>query len=298
VGSLAASLLVFAGPVLGIVLGSQMPWVDAARLGPLSVAPFVWSMVALVLPNLVFTGGTLFTLAALTRSVVATYMGLVGTVVAYGVSQALAKDLPSQLWAALLDPFGMAAVRLQTRYWTIVERNTALPQLSGALLANRLVWTGVGLGVLAFGIWWFDPGRRARSGRRHPARPGAAPALAAGPTLPRQTAASTSFAPADRWRMLLHQVRLETVTILRSAPFVVMLAFAVLNVLVSCLLEERVYGTTVLPETHLMLDALNGAYLFMLVIVLTLYAGETVWRERTLRLAEVHDALPARPGSS
>ena len=54
------------------------------------------------------------------------------------------------------------------------------------------------------------------------------------------------FGPAASWRMLVHQVRLETVTVVRSAPFIVMLLLAVINVLMAADFEERLYSTRVL----------------------------------------------------
>jgi hypothetical protein len=41
-----------------------------------------------------------------------------------------------------------------------------------------------------------------------------------------------------------------------------------------------------------MLNNLQGSFVFLLVIIVTFYAGELVWKERSLRLAEVSDALP------
>ena len=76
----------------------------------------VRSFVALVVPNLVFMGGAFFTLAAVTRSMLATYMGVVGTLVVFGMSRALMGDLPGHTLSAILDPFGISTLRVQTRY--------------------------------------------------------------------------------------------------------------------------------------------------------------------------------------
>ncbi len=291
-GSMIVSVAVFAGPIVGIIVGSLMPWLDPERIGPFSPMPYLWSMLVLVVPNLLFMGATFFTIAALTRSMLATYVGVIATFVAYGVSQVFLGDLPSQLWAALLDPFGIAAVRVQTRYWTLAERNAALPELGGLLLANRLLWVALGLAVLAFCIWWFDPARAARPRRAaatQPDGPGVVvtsrTSSAARPTLDDR--------PTSQLRMLAHQLRLEVVTILRGAPFLVILLFSIINVVLSIDFEERMFGTRVVPVTRLMLEMLDGSYLFMLMIVVVFYAGEAIWRERSLSLAEIHDALPA-----
>jgi hypothetical protein len=292
---MVVSVLLFVGPILGIVFGNFAPWIDPERLGPVMFVPYLWSALVLIVPNLIFMGGVFFTFAAVTRSLLATYMGVVGVMMAFGMSRALLRDLPGRFLGALLDPFGISALRVQTRYWTIVEQNTLTPEFDGLLLANRLLWMGVGLAVLAFGIWWFDPAR-GRKARRiettDTAELGLEGAILS--TTPQQLPQPTlGFGLADSWRMLVHQIRFETRSILRSGPFVVMLVFGILNVLMSSSFEEMLGGTKALPVTRVMLEAIGSSYIFILMIIVTFYAGESIWRDRTLKLAEVRDALPA-----
>ena len=55
---------------------------------------------------------------------------------------------------------------------------------------------------------------------------------------------------------------------------------------------DQLYGTAVYPVTQLMLRLIDGAAGLFLLIVLTFYAGEMIWRDRKVGLAEVNDALP------
>jgi ABC-type transport system involved in multi-copper enzyme maturation permease subunit len=293
-GSMAVSVLLFIGPALGIVCGNFSPWMDPERVGPFMAAPYLWAFLVLILPNLIFMGGVFFTVAAITRSLLATYMGVVGVMVAFGISRVLLQDLPSRFLAALLDPFGISAIRVQTRYWTIVEQNSLTPELDALVLANRLLWMGVGLAVLALGIWWFDParGRKARriqtDGTVDLGLEGGC--VSAAPlTLPRPT---LGFGASESWRMLAHQINFETRYILRSGLFLVLLAFGIINVLMATSFEEMLGGSRALPVTRVMLEAIGGSYIFMLMIIVVFYAGESVWRDRTVKLAEVRDALP------
>ena len=45
---------------------------------------------------------------------------------------------------ALIDPFGIGAFDLATRYWSANDRNTRLPEFAGLLLANRALWVALG----------------------------------------------------------------------------------------------------------------------------------------------------------
>ena len=42
----------------------------------------------------------------------------------------MVRDIENETIANLLDPFGGGSLALATKYWTIVERNTALPEIA------------------------------------------------------------------------------------------------------------------------------------------------------------------------
>jgi ABC-type transport system involved in multi-copper enzyme maturation permease subunit len=295
VGSMLVSLLVFLGPAAGILVGSLMPWLEPERIGPFMPGAYVFALLVIVVPNVLFMGATFFTVAGLTRSMMATYLGVIITFVAYGISRYFAADLESELVASLTDPFAMAPLGVATKYWTIVEQNGSLPSLAGPLLANRILWVTVGVLILAVGCWRFSYSR-ATSGRRGTPRRESRDVATIGVVTPvtpaAPVAATRTFGGATSLSMLAHQTRLETVSVLRSIPFVVMLVFAVFNLIASMSVSERIAGTSVLPVTHLMLNQLSGSYLFMIMIVVTFYAGELLWKERAIGVHEVVDSLP------
>lgn len=290
-GSLTASLGVFVGAALGILLGSVMPWLEPERVGPFQLAPYLYALLVFVLPNVLFLGALFFTAASLSRSILFTYMAVVFTFVAYGISGFLLRDLDNQTAASLLDPFGNASLGLVTRYWTTLEQNTALPALWSLLGLNRLIWIGVGLLVFAVNLVFFDP---ARTGVRRKKAPlvekEAAPVTPpSGWQVPK---AARDFSAAASWRLFFHQVKLEVSGVLKSVLFLVLLAFGLTNFLFSAALSDELFGTSVYPVTHNMLEWLEGSFSFLLIIIVTFYAGELVWKERSRKLNEVHDSLP------
>jgi len=292
-GSLAVSLLVYIGPVLGILLGTSMPWIEAERLGPLALAPYVFALLVVVLPNLIFTGGVFFALAAWTRSLLYTYLGVVVFFGASEIAEAVMADAESLTLASLSDPFGLKAVEVTTRYWTVAEQNLSIPQLAGPLFWNRLVWMLVGCAIFALGCWRFSteksPGRRRWWQKEQKRATSAALRASFSPRRP-------SFGPATTWRQFLWATRLEVLLVFRSAPFLVMLAFGAFFVFGGASYSETVFGTTIHPVTHLMLTTIDKPFRMLLAILLTAYAGELVFRERGAKLAEVSDALPTPNG--
>ena len=88
------------------------------------------------------------------------------------------------------------------------------------------------------------------------------------------------------------QLRLEIRAVVWSLPFVLILAFGVINVLANIGYLDVMMGTPVWPVTHLMLLAIRAGYSFLLIVIVTFFAGEVVWRERNQRLDDLLDALP------
>ncbi|REN18821.1 hypothetical protein DSI35_01350, partial [Mycobacterium tuberculosis] len=89
-----------------------------------------------------------------------------------------------------------------------------------------------------------------------------------------------------------HQVRFDTRGVLRSVPFLVLLVLGLCNFLPGALFRQTLYGTPIWPVTSEMLTALQGAYSWLLIIIVLFFAGELVWKERAARIHEVTDAMP------
>jgi ABC-2 type transport system permease protein len=220
-------------------------------------------------------------------------VGLVAFFAAYAVAGTILGDLDNRHLAALLDPFGFASFALETRYWTTIERNTRAASLSGPLLLNRLIWMGVALAVLAatFARFRFSvaPTRRERKRLRHGER--AEPALVAPPQLA-LPAVSTRHDTRALLTAFISQTRLEIRRVIGSVAFPIIVAFGVLNLIGNATVIDQMFGTSVYPVTHLMLQTIQGGYLLFVVIIATLYAGEMVWRDRQAGMSDVVDALP------
>ncbi len=299
-GSLVASTAVMVLCSLGILVGSFMPWLDAERIGPTLAAPYLFALGVLVIPNLFLTGALFFALASASRSWLVTYVGVVVYFVGYFVSALMLGDVEHQKLAALLDPFGAAAIDLATRYWTVAEKNSALPPFSGLLLANRLIWSGVGVAILAASFATFRTstgaptyGALGRLFRRRKkvavVEPDPAVEDANARVIP---SATRDFSSRRNRSLFLHALRRETLSVLQSIPFLVMLAFGMINMVGSSAVGFERFGTKVYPVTALLLDNLEASFVFLLAIIVTLYAGELIWKERALKVSEVTDALP------
>src|SRR5471032_2030748 len=288
---LVACLFIFLLIAVGIFLGPLMPWVDAERVGALSLSAYGWSFAYFVIPNLLFIGALLMLLAATTRSMLLVYVGVLGFFVLWIVAGVFTRDINNEWVSVLLDPFGVRAFGRMTRYFTSSEANTILPPFSGFLLANRLLWLGITAVLFIATVLLFKP-QRAGTGKRWFGKnklQAAAPAVSAPLHLPRTV---PRFTGATSWRQWWQILRFDAVSVFRSVPFMVMLLFGVINLIAGSSVAKDMYGTAVYPMTHLMLQNISNSFSFMLIIIVAFYAGELIFKERQVKIADVSDAMP------
>lgn len=289
-----ASLSVYGLIALGLFVAQFMPWLEPQRLGPITAVPHLWALGVIVLPNLVFMAALLSLLAILTRSVLWVYVGVLGFIILYIVSGVLMRDLDN-VWAAVLaEPLGIRAFSRTIRYWAAEQRNTDVPAIAGYILANRALWFGIALILVGACFALFRTERTGTGRGLRRARKMQAPVAEAVPTLralnlPRATPTSGSGTVIAQF---LRQLRFDTLGVFRGIPFIVMLLFALANFIPSAIFAETLYETPIHPVTSQLLEALQGAYSFMLIFIVLFYAGELIGKERAVKIHEVTDAMP------
>ena len=299
-GSLLLAWVGYLAIALGIFIGSLMPWLEPERVGPFQIGPYLFALIAFVLPNSFITGAIFFAIATLTRNLLYTYAAVVAFIVGVITAANLIPDLEYRTIASLIDPFGLNAFEIQTRYWTVIERNTQTLPFDGTFLLNRILWCALAAAILAFTVWRFKmaPGGTSKARRRilqaqeqaGKERVGAAGPLAVAPAP--LVPVRPSFGPATAFAQFRHQARIETLGIIKGIAFMILLLFGLINVVASSFGLESMYGTPVLPVTGLVLRIIGGTFILSVLLILIFYSGELVWRERNLRMAEMFDALP------
>lgn len=293
-GAFLAAALAFLAVPLGMWLGSLMPWVDPETLGPNSLRFYAFAYFVLALPGIFLMSAIFFALATATRSMMATYLGVVGFLVLYIVTNtALRERTDLETLRALIEPFGIGAYSLATRYWTAADRNTLLVPFDGNLLYNRLIWLGVACAALglAYAVYRFaDRGiskRKARKQQRFEAASAAAmPATSAPVRLP-----SPGFGAATAGAQLWSRIVLEMKAVFKSPAYFILLLIGLAMTVSSLWSQGGPYGTPAIPVTRSMVEQLGVFTLFPLIIAIY-YAGELVWRERERKFHEIVDATP------
>lgn len=287
---------------VGMIVASFMPWIDSARVGGLNLLSYAWAFLVMSAPNVMFITALLFTVAALSRSSLATYVAAVFIYVLYFIAAALT-DSPLMAasspgagggtMAALLDPFGLSTFFAETRYWTGAEKTWRFVGLGGMFLLNRAIWMGlaVALWAAAYKLFSFRLLRRTKPKMITPELAEAAS----------HTVLYAVVAPDKRdvktWlAAYASATRLEVRALLRSVPFLLLLVLwtvmAVAEIYGDVLSGE--YNTSSYPATSLIVTALLKPLSLIGTVLIIYYSAELFWREHRFRLSAVINATPVR----
>src|SRR5579863_4322916 len=76
-GALAVQIVIFTSVGVGAWVGTRMPWLDSARVGPQSFYAYFQPYFTMVIPNLIFISAIFFSLAALGKKMLPVYAGSV-----------------------------------------------------------------------------------------------------------------------------------------------------------------------------------------------------------------------------
>jgi ABC-2 type transport system permease protein len=285
-GATLSVLILYPGIALGAWVATRTPWIDATRVGPDHFLAYALPYLTVLLPNLLFTSSVFFTLATLFKRMVPVYVGAVVLVLGYLIAGNITANMDNRVLAAMIDPFGTQAVERLTEYWTIAEKNTRLVSLSGVFLYNRLLWGGLGVTLLGLTYIRF----RFTESSAGKSRASEEPPEAGPITLPAPPA--LDFSRRASFGALAALTRLQLRETIKNVFFLVIVLAGILFMVATGLNADQIYGTRTWPVTYVMLEVAGGTFTLFVVIVITLYSGELVWRERDAGLALIFDALP------
>ena len=299
-GALLVNALLLLAVPAAMLVGTRMPSVAPENLGPFRAGAYLLAYFVVLLPNLLLNAAVLFGATVLGRRSLHGYLAALGLLAANLALATVAVEVESRWISALLDPLGVVALKEMAEDWTRVERSTRLVAVEGLLLWNRLLWTALAAGVLAFTWRRFRLAHPEPASRRRRARK-ADPATAQASDDPdRRTAVAIPAAPrAFGLRARLRQTVAvagealrQTVGTREFAAVAAGLVFMVFNWGPETL-TDPVSGTRLWPLTHRVTGFLTEPVFRIVVALLTaFFAGELVWRAREARIHELGDTRP------
>lgn len=301
------ALLILSLPV-GVLLSFYIPGLDNDELGPFRASAYLSVYWLISLPNVFIATALQFTLSALSRYVMASYLAsLLLAIFAQIIAMTAAKLFGNWDLIRLLDPVGVSGIvgsELQT--WTATEKNTRLVTLEGMFLWNRILWLGVAAGLLLFTYIRFSFNRREKKTwwtgfKRRPIVP------VTFSEIPVPTAISV---PQAHQTFNLETYCRQTLTIAWASFKKVARNPVGLTLVGAVVLGSAVFGGRILtqfeipllPTTQQVLDYLispvgNVSTPWVVIPLLIMYfAGELVWSERDTGLSDITDVMPVSEG--
>jgi len=147
-GSFLANLAIFLAVILGFEIG--IAFLDAEYSGPYQVGEYLLPLLFMIIPNLLLMGGIMFSLATITRNMIATYLAAIAFLAIYAIIGVMLHRMDNETLKVLLDPFGITALTVNSKYWTVAEMNSLLMPINTTFLMNRVIWLTVSIGILMF----------------------------------------------------------------------------------------------------------------------------------------------------
>jgi ABC-type transport system involved in multi-copper enzyme maturation permease subunit len=304
-GRFLAALAVNAILLLAIPLGqlaATLLWrrFEPELVGPLGVAEYLQAFPLLLIPSLLFGSGILFTIAMLARSVIPVYVGAIVLFISGIVAGNYAGRIDDPMLSALADPFAIATLEGMSRSWTPVEQNTRWIGFPAPLVWSRVALVALAAAALALLHRRFRFAHDDGGGRRRERR--AAPESVVAPraaslAIPR---VNGRFDRSTWFRQTLAVARRCFAEVTQSRAFVVILLLTFgLTLLWGWNVGSTVFDTPVWPVTHLVATvALGQRNAIIVYLIISLYAGEMVWKDRAVRMAEIADAAPVSEASA
>ncbi len=259
-----------------------MPWVDPDKVGPIRWDAHLEGLLVFLLPGVLSMGSILYGLAFWRRSHRAAIAGGVALFFLFFLTDLFLTNLDLRRVAFWADPFGLSYVAYVTRYWTPWDMNTRLVPLTSAFLVSRLLWAGIpllGLMILA---------RRFRMHlhlARASKRPPESPSTPASPP-----AYIPAMSPTGSWfQTFLAHLHLALRLLFTSYVFWVLAAVFGVTSLVNLLFMVffgKAYDLLMMPTTAAVLNMMGDNVFLLLVILLTVFAGELLHRDREQRTLE------------
>jgi ABC-2 type transport system permease protein len=285
-GALLFCLAVFATVPLGMLIGSLMPWVDADRLGPISLLPYLNTYFIFIIPNFIFMATLFYSFAILARSMMGMYLGVVAFFVLWVFSGVFLRDPSMVTIAAMLDPFGLRAFAQMTRYWTPYEMNTFTTNLEGLILQNRIMWLSIT--AIIGGLTHFLINIRKENKFK----------------VPKTTKKDNqdfnklilTITPVANYSSQLTRfivrTKFEISQVIKSPAFIILCLISLFNLSILYFIPSGAFGTDDWPLTRKMANVIVESFGMLIMVIIVYYAGETVWREKQQGMGEIVESTP------
>ncbi|WP_264536536.1 ABC transporter permease/M1 family aminopeptidase [Flavobacterium sp. N1736] len=286
--------------IVGMMIGHLMPWLAKDEIGPFLFLNYLWPYLVLVIPNILLCLSILTALAWLTRSKLFIYVGgfliyilyIAGSL--FSNSPIFANASPSSAaamsFAAKIDPFGLAAFLEQTRYWTSLEKNNNLLDLSGNFLLNRMLWMSVSLLLILLSYRFFSF-RKTKIKKAKSIRVSKTEIVSFSKEVPKNIEFQTL---KHNLLVLKSFIKMDVSLILKGIPFIliVLLFSGLLLIEISDEIDGGIRLAQNITNTALMISTIMDRLPFILILIILFYSNELLYRSENSKFEMLENTTP------
>jgi ABC-type transport system involved in multi-copper enzyme maturation permease subunit len=296
--ALAVNAIVIVALPLGHIVATASPLMGSEPIGPFRLAAYVQPLLLFSWPNLLVAGAILFTIGMLARQVVPVYLGAIGILIGYVTAANYWSQIDNQTLAALGDALGINALMAMNQFLTPGEQNARLIGFPTMMLLNRVLWVAVAASVFVLLHRTFRFAHQEGGGlRRKRGRSMVEPKAERHSLVAIPRAAGTFGLRSRLWQTLAVARRTFGDLIAGRAFRVTLLGVFGCVLLMGWNVTETVFETSTWPVTHLVAGTVLSQRMFIIPwLLIVLFSGELVWREREVGTAEIADAVPVPNG--
>lgn len=288
--SILVTFVIFVIFGLGFIIAPMLPGVNPEMVGPFRPLAYLQIYGLLVLPNILLFGVIVFGVITFTRNLGAGFITMIILFFLQGMSSNLMGQLDNKTLAALIDCFGYTSIELATEYWNVAERNVNLLPMGGLVLINRLIWLAVSAIIFTVTYYKFQFTQNALSFRWFSKKSSVVVKdnfnNLRDINLPKVTIDNSySWNLRLMWNISVMNFKF----IIKSVPFIILVAFGILFMVVANTSMGTIFGTNTYPVTWKMLMLPGEMFKLFILLITFLYSGMLVQRERRAKMFELVD---------
>lgn len=291
---LMISILVIISIALGAMVGGFMPGTNADLVTEFRLMNYIQPFLIYIIPNLIFFGSIVFAVVTFSRNIAAGFIAILALFLLQGITETIIGNLDDKVLGALLDPFGAGANLYYTEYWTVVEQNENPLPFEGYIVANRLIWGGVGLLIFGTVFYLFKFSHNALSLNFRKKK---------GETVTKNNFGSMvrialpkvtfNYGFVENLKRAWKLSNMDFMYVVKSWPFIIIALIGVLFLALTLAVGQQIFGTTTYPVTRQMLDIAGNVFSRLAILPITyLYVGMLMHRSRISKINQLVDVVP------
>ncbi|MEM1134422.1 MAG: hypothetical protein AAGI07_01190 [Bacteroidota bacterium] len=285
------NVLIAFGYVIGMLLVPYAGIGEAHQFRDAPIGQLLQGFFVILVPNLLLLTSLIFSAIVLSKKTTAGYLAVLVTVVSFLVMQTTAETSGHTPLLLLVDPFGYVTTDYTISLLSTDEKNHGYISMEGYLLANRLIWIFLSITLAAIAYLKFNFKYFLKDSEGKKQINSSTDKIGSKDTL-RISKPVLSFSQLDFIKKAFSLTALEFKNVVRPTSFRIILGIILLMATLQNLLwNASVYIGPTQPLTFVMTN-FRLAFGVFIMILLMVWAGELFFKDRTVKIWQISDALP------